>query len=97
MKEGTSMRHLSLKVYVADWCPGCEEAREMARMMSALFPNLQVQIIDIDEPATEIPASVFAIPTYLLNGELLWLGNPRREEAIARIHSLLETGERGTT
>jgi len=89
--------HLSLQVYVAEWCPGCKEAREMARIMSALFPNLQVQVVDIDEPGTQIPPSVFAIPTYLLNGELLWLGNPRREEAIAHIHSLLEAGEKSST
>ncbi len=85
--------HLSLEVYVADWCPGCEEAREMAQMMATLFPKLQVQVIDIDEPGREIPASVFAIPTYLLNGEVLWLGNPHREEAIAHIRSLLQAGE----
>lgn len=88
---------LSLEVYVADWCPSCEEAREIARMVAARFSKLQVQVIDIDEPETEVPAMVFAIPTYLLNGELLWLGNPRREEAVEHIHTLLQAGERGAT
>lgn len=86
------MRH-SLQVYVADWCPGCDEARALARIMSSIFPGLHVQVIDIAKPGAQLPKTVFAMPTYLLDGELLWLGNPRREEAIQHIHTLLGTGQ----
>ena len=65
----------------------------MAQMISSVFPALHVQIIDVEEPGVQIPAAVFAIPTYLLNGKLLWLGNPHREEAIQHIHNLLEAGQ----
>jgi hypothetical protein len=82
------MKH-SLQVYVSDCCPGSDEARAMAQMMSAAFPELRVQIINLDQPGTQAPMAVFATPTYLLDGELLWLGNPRREEAINYIHALL--------
>ncbi len=79
-----------LEIYVADCCYGCTEARALADSISTRFPGLQVEVISLAAPGTERPASVFAVPTYLLNGELLWLGNPRREDAIAEIQSILE-------
>ncbi len=82
------MKHF-LQIYVSDCCPGSNEARAMAQMMSATFPELRVQVINLDQPGTQVPMTVFATPTYLLDGELLWLGNPRREEAIDCIHTLL--------
>lgn len=79
-----------LEIYVADYCYGCTEAHALAGSISAQFPELQVEVISLAAPGTERPASVFAVPTYLLNGELLWLGNPRREDAIGEIQNILE-------
>ena len=84
-----------LEVYTADCCYGCSEARSLADSLSMEFPNLQVRIINLDDPESERPASVFAVPTYLLDGELLWLGNPRREDAIEKITSFLKRKRQG--
>jgi hypothetical protein len=74
-----------LDVYLADCCYGCAEARALADNISTQFPSLQVEIFDLDDPDIERPASVFAVPTFLLDGELLWLGNPRREDAVTEL------------
>lgn len=86
---GSTMDH-RLEAYVADCCYGCQEARALAHDISTRFPDLAVQIIDLDEPGAERPSAVFAVPTYLLDGELLWLGNPSREEAAQHIANILK-------
>lgn len=83
------MKHL-LEIYTADCCYGCKEARALAEEISKQFPHLQVETVNLDKPGTERPAAVFAVPTYLLDGELLWLGNPHREDAIQQITTVLE-------
>lgn len=79
-----------LEVYVADFCYGCMEARALANEVSTQFPEIEVAIIDLNEPGAERPDAVFAVPTYLLDGELLWLGNPPREDAVQHFVNLLE-------
>ncbi|MFQ5855850.1 MAG: thioredoxin family protein [Anaerolineae bacterium] len=81
-----------LEAYVADGCYGCGEARAIAKEISTRFPELQVDIINLDDPKAERPFSVFAVPTFLLNGELLWLGNPQREDAVQQIAAFLQKG-----
>lgn len=82
--------HHRLEVYITNGCYGCNQACALATKVSDLFPNLEVEIINLDHPGTERPSVVFAVPTYLLDGELLWLGNPHREEAMQEISSILE-------
>lgn len=79
-----------LDVYLADGCYGCAEARALADNISTQFPGLQVEIFNLDDPDTERPTSVFAVPTFLLDGELLWLGNPRREDALTQLTNYLD-------
>lgn len=79
-----------LEAYISDDCYGCGEAREIAREISARFPNLEVEIVSLDSPEAERPSAMFAVPTFLLNGELLWLGNPRREDAVQQVADLLQ-------
>ena len=79
-----------LEAYISDDCYGCGEARAIAEELSAQFPDVQVEIISLDTPDSEHPPAVFAVPTFLLNGELLWLGNPRREDAVQQIADLLQ-------
>lgn len=79
-----------LEVYVANYCYGCTEARALANELSTRFPDLDVAIVDLDQPGVERPSAVFAVPTYLLDGQLLWLGNPLREDAMQHIVNVLE-------
>jgi len=84
------MNYHRLEAYISDDCYGCGEARAIAEEISTRFPNLEVQIISLDAPEAQRPSAVFAVPTFLLNGELLWLGNPRRQDAVQQIADLLK-------
>ncbi|GBC81629.1 hypothetical protein HRbin10_00741 [bacterium HR10] len=79
-----------LQVYVARHCPSCEEARRLARLVDSLFPTLTVHVIDLDEsPADAV--DVFAVPTYVFNGRVCFLGNPSEEELCEVLGRLLES------
>ena len=66
-----------LDVYVAPACAGCETARRLAAALRALaLPGVEVRLIDLSEPGVVRPPAVFAVPTYLLDGRVLSLGNP---------------------
>ncbi len=66
-----------LDIYVGPHCFGCDTAHVIARKMGTLeLPGVEIRVIDLSDPATVRPASVFAVPTYLLNGKVISLGNP---------------------
>jgi hypothetical protein len=75
---------LRLEIVVSRSCLSCEEARVIAGEMESRFPNIEVDVIDIGE-GRRPPANVFATPTYLLDGAIISLGNPKREELISTI------------
>jgi len=78
-----------LQVVVGSQCPNCNVARRVAGDLARAIPQLEVEIIDLDVPGTVRPAATFAVPTFLLNGRILWLGNPTLGEAIERLKELL--------
>lgn len=72
-------RH-ELAIYVTAGCFGCDVAGQLAeRIMNLHVPWLDVIVADIGDPAVERPEGVFAVPTYLLDGVVLSLGNPDEE------------------
>ena len=75
-----------LEIYVAPDCFGCETARGLAGVIRALNrPDLDVRVVDLSRPGTTRPAAVFAVPTYVLNGRVISLGNPDQEDLLARL------------
>jgi hypothetical protein len=69
-----------LEIYVAPNCFGCETARDVARMVRALgWPDLEVRVLDLSEPGVSPPPAVFAVPTYVLDGRVISLGNPEQD------------------
>ena len=74
---------LKLQIFVTDDCWSCEESRRIAAETQARFEDVEVVLVDL--LSDERPPSVFAAPTYLLNGRVISLGNPRREELWAQI------------
>ena len=75
MKDSRTGRVLD--IYVAPACAGCETARRLAVALRALaLPDVEVRLIDLSEPGVVRPPAVFAVPTYLLDGRVLSLGNP---------------------
>ena len=80
-------RHL-LEIYVAPTCAGSDTARGLAEVVGGLgLPAIAVRLIDLSEPGAIRPAAVFAVPTYLLDGRVLRLGNPATAWLIARLRA----------
>ncbi|MDP9473594.1 MAG: hypothetical protein M3Q71_23525 [Chloroflexota bacterium] len=75
-----------LEIYVAPGCLGCETAHGLAAMVRDLAPpEFEVRLIDLSEPDAIRPPAVFAVPTYLLDGRVISLGNPDEAWLFAKI------------
>lgn len=74
---------IKLQIFIADDCWACEESRRIATDTQARFEDVEVTLLDL--LGDEKPANVFAAPTYLLNGQIISLGNPRREDLWAQL------------
>ncbi|MBI4330670.1 MAG: hypothetical protein HY673_05270 [Chloroflexi bacterium] len=82
-----------LNVYVAKHCFGTAEAARVAEKARQKLPDIQVKVTTIEDiPATD-PILVPATPAYFLDGRLLFLGNPRFDELVAKI-ALFNSTER---
>jgi hypothetical protein len=81
------VRAALLQIVVSNDCPTCEESRIVALEMGERFPALQVDLIDLDG-GHPVPDGVVATPTYLLDGTVVSLDNPRPEDLIRTITEL---------
>lgn len=75
-----------LEVYVSSHCGGCGEAVRLAREAAARFPGVDVRLVDLDDGGT-MPQVVVAVPTYVMDGRVVWLGNPAPEDLYARLRT----------
>ena len=73
-----------LEVYVVDDCSSCERAQNFVAGIINRYANLKIDLFNLSNPDTISPDNVFATPTYILNGSILFLGNPSLEELDAR-------------
>lgn len=71
---------MELKVFVEPGCELCVWALATANEIKKRFPAVIVTIVDIGKGEGPIPDSVFAVPTYVLDGNVVSLGNPALEE-----------------
>ena len=72
---------LSLKIYISDHCPGCDEAIEIAGHIEQEYAGVvTVEVIDIARAQADVPDRVFATPTFMLNNRIVSLGNPSLED-----------------
>ena len=65
-------------VFVSGHCPTCPDALNIARKLNERYAWLEVKLFNVDEakPRDE----VFAVPTYMLDEEIIFLGNPSDEQ-----------------
>jgi glutaredoxin len=76
----------TLTVYISDDCYSCEETLRILDEVRLQFPVLEVTLVDTQrEP---MPEAVFAVPTYVLNGKVVSLGNPNRIVLAERLTQL---------
>lgn len=69
---------VKLDVYISDSCWTCDEAKQIVADLQPHFPHINMELRDIGDARR--PPSVFATPTYVLNGRTIFLGNPTREQ-----------------
>lgn len=63
-----------LQVFIDESCWSCAESRRIVEMLRPSFPTVRFQFSDLqNEPH---PDTVFAAPTFLLDGRVISLGNP---------------------
>ena len=78
-----------LKIYILEGCLGCERARRIARQVAIHVPKINVSVIDISRANSPVPPSVFAVPTYVLDGRTISLGNPDEVQFLALLNDLI--------
>ena len=74
-----------LEIYVQDGCFGCGRASELAERARGAFPEMRVAIVDIGSAGGVYRSQVAATPTYILDGEIISLGNPSPAELEAML------------
>ncbi len=81
-----------LEVYVSSQCLNCDEAVRLAEEAAARYPSVIVRVVDLDQEVDKGPPPdpVVAVPTYVLDGRVVSLGNPYPEELFARLHEAVE-------
>jgi len=76
---------VSLKIYISDDCWSCQETYRIIADISPQFPDVSIEVIDI---ANDRPSNVFAVPTYIIDSRVVFLGNPTRAELGHKLSAL---------
>jgi hypothetical protein len=74
-----------LEVYVGGHCPNHGDALRLADEAVARFPGIAVRVIDLELAESPPPEGIVAVPTYVLDGRVIALGNPCPDELFARV------------
>ena len=77
---------MRLDIYIDDYCEICDHARKIAEQVRERMPQVEVNLIEL---TNDKPESVFTVPTYLLDGATLFLGNPSEAELFERLETRL--------
>lgn len=75
---------MTLIIYVLKDCLGCERARHTANEVRKCAPDIEVDLVDLSEGHSP-PSSIFGVPAYVLNGQVVSHGNPRLETLLEMI------------
>ena len=78
-----------LDVYVSSHCFGCDEALRLAQAAARRFPGLQVRVVDLERAPEARPDQLVAVPTYMLDSQVIALGNPLQRDLFRQIEDLL--------
>jgi hypothetical protein len=77
-----------LDVYISEECWVCNETRRIVADITPRFPDLDIELRDVEDKWC--PSTVFATPTYVLDGRTIYLGNPTREELTQKLKATLQ-------
>jgi hypothetical protein len=77
-----------LTVYTATHCPVHARTRKLVARLNQRHPQISVQVVNLDDPDTERPASVIGTPTYMWNGQIIFLGNPSESDLLFQLSKI---------
>jgi len=86
---GSSSTSPTLRIYVAEHCWACEEAKRLADEVGRRFRRVNLELVDLVAEGSRNIDDVFSVPTYVLDGRTLSLGNPSPDELFAEIERSL--------
>ena len=69
-----------LEIYISDDCPNCEQTKNLADVASVRYANLTIDLKNLSDPDTICPDQVFAVPTFIYQDRVIFLGNPSLQE-----------------
>ena len=69
-------RREPLRVVVSAGCVACRRARELVDAVRELRPAQPVEVVDLDDRDSVVPAGVVGTPTFLVGEEIVAMGNP---------------------
>lgn len=78
-----------LDIYITDDCWSCEESMRIVNDIIPLFPEAKISLLNLED--NDAPEEVFAVPTYVLNGRVTFLGNPTRKQLINKLKTLQQS------
>ncbi|HJN93150.1 MAG TPA: hypothetical protein QGF05_10580 [Dehalococcoidia bacterium] len=84
------MPDLTLDIYLAENCFGCDQAEALAADIEGWFPDLHV-VMHWLSGARRLPTGVVAVPAFLLEGRLIQYGTPERQQITAAVLRALGT------
>lgn len=78
---------MQLDVFVEADCRFCGTSQAIADDLARRYPQLVVRVVDVAEAGAEVPESLVAVPTYMLDGRVVSLGNPLVDDLAALIEA----------
>ena len=86
---GSKREAPTLRIYVAENCWACVEAKRLADEVAGRFAHLNLELIDLAAEDSRNVDDVFSVPTYVLDGRTFSLGNPTPDELFSHIEQAL--------
>ncbi|WP_292888213.1 thioredoxin family protein [Methanobrevibacter sp. UBA212] len=87
---------IKVEVFSTSTCPHCPAAIEAAeKAKDKLGESIDVEAIKIDDPNNPenrqraIDYQIMAVPTIVINGDVVFVGAPTENELIAHLESML--------
>ncbi len=88
-KKSGSRKRLTLRIYVAQHCPSCDEAKRLAGEVRKRFTGVNLEVIDLGVKGNHNLDDVFSVPTFVLDGRTFSIGNPTPAELFTRLTEAL--------
>lgn len=85
---GVAVVDIRLEVYVDDDCLTCSRSLAVAGEVQDAFPDVEVIVVGPTSELGDYRHLVAAVPTYILNGRVVSLGNPTFQALSAAIREV---------